>query len=44
MGRRAKSPKGKAENKRAPARTPPKNDGARERDLEKRLAEALEQL
>jgi len=39
MDRRPKSSKGKAEPKRAPARTPPKNDGARVRDLEKRLAE-----
>jgi GAF domain-containing protein/anti-sigma regulatory factor (Ser/Thr protein kinase) len=43
MGRRAKSPKGKAEPKRSPVRKPPKNDGARVRDLESRLAEALEQ-
>jgi two-component system, NtrC family, sensor kinase len=40
MGRRAKSPKGKAKAKRWPARKPPKNEGARFRDLEKRLAEA----
>ena len=43
MGRRAKSPKGKAETERAPIPKPPKNDGARVRDLEKRLAESLEQ-
>ena len=43
MGRRAKPLKGKAETKRSSARKPPKNDGARVRALEKRLAEALEQ-
>jgi signal transduction histidine kinase len=42
MGRRAKAPKGKAEAKRAPARKPPKDEGVRVRDLEKRLAESLE--
>jgi signal transduction histidine kinase len=41
MDRRPKSPKGKAEPKRSPARKPPKSDGARVRDLEKRLAESL---
>ena len=41
MGRRAKSPKGKAEPL---ARKSPTDDAARARDLEKRLAEALEQL
>jgi two-component system, NtrC family, sensor kinase len=44
MARRAKSSKGKAEPKRAPIRKPPKSEGARVRDLEKRLAEAAEQL
>ena len=42
MGRRAKSPKRQAEPKRSPARRPPKDDGARVRDLEKRLADSLE--
>jgi two-component system NtrC family sensor kinase len=42
MGRRAKSPTGKANAKRPLARTP-ENEGPRVRDLEKRLAEALEQ-
>jgi signal transduction histidine kinase/putative methionine-R-sulfoxide reductase with GAF domain len=42
MGRRAKSTKGKAEATRAPAATSPKNEGAKVRDLERRLAEALE--
>src|SRR5262245_30778670 len=41
MGRRAKPAKGKAEAKRPLAGKPPKNEGARVRDLEKRLAEAL---
>ena len=41
MGRRAKAPKGKAEPKQSPARRPPKSEGARVRDLEKRLAESL---
>ena len=44
MGRRAKCPKGKREPKRSPARKLPKNEGAQVRDLEKRLAEAVEQL
>jgi signal transduction histidine kinase len=43
MGRRVKPPKGKAGTKRALARRSPKNEGAKVRDLEKRLAEALEQ-
>jgi two-component system, NtrC family, sensor kinase len=43
MGRRAKPAKGKAEAKRPLARKLPKNDGASVSDLEKRLAEALEQ-
>src|SRR5262245_10847181 len=42
MGRRARPPKAKAEAKRPPARKPPKDDSAKVRDLEKRLAEALE--
>jgi hypothetical protein len=41
MGRRAKPVKGKAEAKRLPARKSPKDDGAKVRDIEKRLAEAL---
>jgi hypothetical protein len=41
MGRSPKPAKGKA--KPAVARKSPKNDGARVRDLEKRLAEALDQ-
>src|SRR5215468_9635569 len=41
MGNRAKPPKDKAEAKRLPARTPPKNEGSKVRDLVKRLAEAL---
>src|SRR5262245_55114280 len=41
MRRRAKSTKGKAEATRAPAGTSPKDGGAKVRDLEKRLAEAL---
>jgi hypothetical protein len=44
MGRRAKSPKGKVEAKRAPARKSPKDEGSGVRDLEGRLAEALGQL
>ena len=43
MGRRAKSPKGKTGPERSFARKSPKSEGARVRDLEKRLAEALEQ-
>ena len=43
MGRRAKSPKGKAEAKRPPARKSPKNEGAGVRDLRKRLAESPQQ-
>jgi GAF domain-containing protein len=42
MGRRAKQSKGKPEAKRPLARKPPKGDGAKVRDLEKRLAEALQ--
>jgi signal transduction histidine kinase/putative methionine-R-sulfoxide reductase with GAF domain len=42
MGRRARPPKGKAEAKQPLARKPPKDDDARVRDLEKRLAEALQ--
>src|SRR5262245_56379958 len=42
MGRRGKSTKGKAQATRAPAGTSPKDEGAKVRDLEKRLAEALE--
>src|SRR6266545_3748573 len=41
MGRRAKPQKGKADAKRPLARKSRKDDGARVRDLEKRLAEAL---
>src|SRR5262245_12697586 len=41
MRRRAKSTKGKAEATRARAGTSPKDEGAKVRDLEKRLAEAL---
>jgi len=41
MGRGVKSTKGKAEATRAPAGTSPKDEGAKVRDLEKRLAEAL---
>src|SRR5262245_29249919 len=44
MGRRAKPTKGKAEAKRPSARKSPRDDGAKVRDLEKRLAEALAQL
>jgi GAF domain-containing protein len=42
MGRRAKPLKKNAEAKRPPPGQPPKNDDARVRDLEKRLAESLE--
>ncbi len=42
MDGRAKPAKGKAEAKRPLARKPPKDKGARVRDLEKRLAESLE--
>ncbi len=42
MGRRAKPSKGKAEAKRPLAGKTPKDDGARVRDLEKGLAEALQ--
>ena len=42
MGRRAKSPKGKAEAKRPLVRKSPKDDAAKVRDLEKLLAESLE--
>jgi signal transduction histidine kinase len=41
MGRRAKPSKGKTEAKRARASKSPKDEGAKVRDLEKRLAEAL---
>ncbi len=41
MGRRATPKKGKAKAKRASAHTPPKGDGGKGRDLEKRLTEAL---
>jgi two-component system, NtrC family, sensor kinase len=44
MGRRAKSPKVKADTKRARVTTPAKNEGSRVHDLEKRLEEAQEQL
>ena len=44
MGRRAKPTKGKADAKRPLARKSAKDDGAKVRDLEKRLAEALGQL
>ena len=43
MGRVAKPPKGKPEAKRSLASKSPKDDRAKIRDLEKRLAEALEQ-
>src|SRR5262245_41934539 len=43
MDRRAKPKKGKVGTKRPPARKSPTEDSARVRDLEKRLAEALEQ-
>src|SRR5215470_6187897 len=43
MDRRAKPKRGKAEAKRPPARKSPTDNSARVRDLEKRLAEALEQ-
>ena len=42
MGRRAPPKKGKAKAKRASAHKAPMGDGAKVRDLEKRLAEALE--
>jgi len=41
MSRRAKLPKDKAEAKRPLAGKPPKNEGVKVRELEKRLAEAL---
>jgi Tfp pilus assembly protein FimV len=44
MGRQAKTPKGTANAPRPSARKAPKNEDSRVRDLEKRLAEALEQL
>src|SRR5262245_16965160 len=44
MRRRARSPKAKPAAKLPVARESTKNDGARVRDLEKRLAEAQEQL
>jgi GAF domain-containing protein len=44
MGRRVDSAKGKAAAKPPRARKSPKDDGAKVRDLEKRLAEALERL
>src|SRR6266851_3381595 len=43
MGRRAKPAKVTAEAKRLPARKAPKREAARVHELEKRLAEALEQ-
>ena len=43
MGRRAKPTQPKVKAKLPVSRKPPKNEGARVRDLEKRLAEALEQ-
>jgi two-component system, NtrC family, sensor kinase len=42
MGRRAKPEKANVKDKRPLARTSPKDDAARVRDLEKRLAESLE--
>jgi two-component system NtrC family sensor kinase len=42
MGRRAKPAKGKTDAKRSLVSESPKNEGAKIRDLEKRLAEALE--
>ena len=42
MGRRAKPSKSKAEAKRSLSVKSPKNEGARVRDLESRLAESLE--
>src|SRR5437867_3189343 len=42
MGRRAKSAKGKLDAERACAGKPPKKEGSRVRDLEKRLAESSE--
>jgi deoxyxylulose-5-phosphate synthase len=44
MGRRAKPGKAKVEDKRPAARKSLKNEGARVRDLEKRLAETQEHL
>jgi hypothetical protein len=44
MGRRAKPAKVKAKAKRLLVRKPPKDDAARVRDLEKRLAESLAEL
>src|SRR5262245_61674381 len=44
MDRRAKPKNAKADGERARRRMPPKNDGAKVRDLEKRLAEAIGQL
>ena len=41
MGRRAKPAKTNVEAKRSLARKSPRDEGARARDLEKRLAEAL---
>jgi GAF domain-containing protein len=43
MGRRAKTAKGKTDTEHARAPKVPQDDGAKVRDLEKRLAEALEQ-
>ena len=43
MRRRAKPAKAKVKARRPAARKPPKNEGARVRDLEKRLAESLDQ-
>ena len=43
MGRRTKPAKAKVQGKRLPARKRPKNGGSSVRDLEKRLAETLEQ-
>jgi signal transduction histidine kinase len=43
MGRRAKSPEGKADTKRARVSTPATGEGSRVHDLEGRLAEAMEQ-
>ena len=42
MGRRAKPPKGTADAKRQLARKSPKDEDSRVRDLEKRLADALQ--
>jgi hypothetical protein len=44
MDRRGKSKKAKAEAKRSPLRKSPKDPVGEVRDLEKRLAEALDQL